>query len=266
MKNASFDAFAALLADIGNALMRAGRYVARAMATMSWPALLVSCVALALAITILPLALFLFVIFLMARMVVIACASRKRRGPATPYRPVGRRRRMKVRARNLNRFVDLLREMVEEAAAVWWRFFDWLAMVEWRQLAIIAFLVFAFGVDARLSGAGDLVRVHLVRRQGAGRRQAQGRTAGEGSDHAGRRRNARAAPDGSADGGAAGAGRAALPVQHTRPDRPADRNRSAPGRAHPRQPDRIPALHPAADALARRRHAAATRSSWRAPT
>jgi LytS/YehU family sensor histidine kinase len=49
-------------------------------------------------------------------------------------------------ARSLNRFVDLLREIVAEAAVVWWRFFDWLAMVEWRQLAIIAFLVFAFGV------------------------------------------------------------------------------------------------------------------------
>lgn len=88
MKNASFDAFAALLADIGNAIVRAGRYVARAMATMSWPALLVSCVALALAITIIPMALFLFVIFMTARMVVIACASRRRRGPATPYRTV----------------------------------------------------------------------------------------------------------------------------------------------------------------------------------
>lgn len=88
MKNASFDAFAALLADIGNAIVRAGRYVARAMATMSWPALLVSCVALALAITIIPMALFLFVIFMTARMVVIACASRKRRGAATPYRTV----------------------------------------------------------------------------------------------------------------------------------------------------------------------------------
>ena len=49
-------------------------------------------------------------------------------------------------AKSLNRFVDLLREIVAEAAVVWWRFFDWLAMVEWRQLAIIAFLVFAFGV------------------------------------------------------------------------------------------------------------------------
>ncbi|NML62660.1 histidine kinase [Massilia sp. RP-1-19] len=49
-------------------------------------------------------------------------------------------------ARSLNRIVDLLREIVAEAAVVWWRFFDWLAMVEWRQLAIIAFLVFAFGL------------------------------------------------------------------------------------------------------------------------
>jgi LytS/YehU family sensor histidine kinase len=51
-----------------------------------------------------------------------------------------------MRASNLNRFVDLLREIVAEAAVLWWGFFDWLAMVEWRQLAIIAFLVFAFGV------------------------------------------------------------------------------------------------------------------------
>lgn len=89
MKSASFDAFSALLADIGNALMRAGRYVARAMSTMSWPGILMTAVALAIAITILPLALFLFIVFMTARMVVIACANHKRRGPATPYRTVG---------------------------------------------------------------------------------------------------------------------------------------------------------------------------------
>lgn len=89
MKNASFDAFTALLADVGRAFVRTGRYVARAMATMSWPALLVSCVALALAITIVPLALFLFIVFMAARMVILACASHKRRGAAVPYRAVG---------------------------------------------------------------------------------------------------------------------------------------------------------------------------------
>ncbi|MGZ8291228.1 MAG: hypothetical protein ACXW2U_18490 [Telluria sp.] len=88
MKNASFDAFSALLADIGNALMRAGSYTARAVSTMSWPGVLVTCVALAFALTILPLALFLFIVFMTARIVVIACGKHKRRGPATPYRHV----------------------------------------------------------------------------------------------------------------------------------------------------------------------------------
>ena len=88
MKNASFDAFAALLADIGKALMRAGRYVSRAVATMSWPGILVTCVVLALAITILPLALFLFIVFMIALMVSIACADRQapRPGHALPQR------------------------------------------------------------------------------------------------------------------------------------------------------------------------------------
>lgn len=53
---------------------------------------------------------------------------------------------MKLRASDFNSFVDLLREIAAEAAVLWWSFFDWLALVEWRQLAIIAFLVFAFGV------------------------------------------------------------------------------------------------------------------------
>ena len=53
---------------------------------------------------------------------------------------------MKLRASDFNSFVDLLREIAAEAAVLWWSFFDWLALVELRQLAIIAFLVFAFGV------------------------------------------------------------------------------------------------------------------------
>lgn len=53
---------------------------------------------------------------------------------------------MKPRASDFNSFVDLLREIAAEAAVLWWSFFDWLALVEWRQLAIIAFLVFVFGI------------------------------------------------------------------------------------------------------------------------
>ncbi|MGZ9058922.1 MAG: histidine kinase, partial [Burkholderiaceae bacterium] len=53
---------------------------------------------------------------------------------------------MKLSATKLNRFVDLLREVVDEASVLWWRFFDWVALVEWRQLAIIAFITFTFGL------------------------------------------------------------------------------------------------------------------------
>jgi LytS/YehU family sensor histidine kinase len=54
---------------------------------------------------------------------------------------------MNMAAAQLNRALDFLREMVETAAIVWWRFFDWLAVVEWRQLVtiwILAFLGLAF--------------------------------------------------------------------------------------------------------------------------
>jgi sensor histidine kinase YesM len=42
-----------------------------------------------------------------------------------------------VRASQLNRAADLVREACEVATATWWRFFDWLAVTEWRQLIII---------------------------------------------------------------------------------------------------------------------------------
>jgi sensor histidine kinase YesM len=42
-----------------------------------------------------------------------------------------------VQANKLDRALDLVREALEVASAMWWRFFDWLALVEWRQLTII---------------------------------------------------------------------------------------------------------------------------------
>jgi sensor histidine kinase YesM len=42
-----------------------------------------------------------------------------------------------VQASQLNRAVDLVREAGEVVTATWWRFFDWLAVTEWRQLIII---------------------------------------------------------------------------------------------------------------------------------
>jgi len=56
-------------------------------------------------------------------------------------------------ATQINRAVDFVRDAVSEASALWWRFFDWLAMVEWRQLYLIWFLVLAFGVFFRLNEA-----------------------------------------------------------------------------------------------------------------
>ncbi|HEY0061576.1 MAG TPA: histidine kinase [Telluria sp.] len=48
-------------------------------------------------------------------------------------------------ASQLNKIMDFLRDAFAEATTLWWSFFDWLALVEWRQLYITWFLVFAFG-------------------------------------------------------------------------------------------------------------------------
>jgi sensor histidine kinase YesM len=50
-----------------------------------------------------------------------------------------------VKASQFNRILDFLREVLAEATVLWWRFFDWLAVVEWRQLFITWFLVMSFG-------------------------------------------------------------------------------------------------------------------------
>jgi hypothetical protein len=44
-----------------------------------------------------------------------------------------------------------VREAVNEASVLWWRFFDWLALVEWRQLYVTWFLVFVFGILLNLT-------------------------------------------------------------------------------------------------------------------
>lgn len=40
-------------------------------------------------------------------------------------------------ASRLDRVLDFVRDALREASIFWWRFVDWLALVEWRQLAII---------------------------------------------------------------------------------------------------------------------------------
>jgi hypothetical protein len=85
MNNATFDSFYATLSDMGRAIAKAARAGAEAVATMSWPALAVCCVALAFAITIVPLALFLFVMFMAIKLIFSVIADRAQRGKPTPY-------------------------------------------------------------------------------------------------------------------------------------------------------------------------------------
>ena len=47
--------------------------------------------------------------------------------------------------------MDFLRDTLAEGKLLWWRFFDWLALVEWRQLYITWALAFAFGVILNLT-------------------------------------------------------------------------------------------------------------------
>lgn len=47
---------------------------------------------------------------------------------------------------NAKGVLDIVREIGEITATLWWRFFDWLARVEWRKLVIIWLLVMIFGM------------------------------------------------------------------------------------------------------------------------
>jgi LytS/YehU family sensor histidine kinase len=49
-----------------------------------------------------------------------------------------------MRASQINRVLDFVRDAINEASKLWWRFFDWLAVVEWRQLFLTWFLVLLF--------------------------------------------------------------------------------------------------------------------------
>ena len=47
---------------------------------------------------------------------------------------------------NAKSLLDIVREIGETAASLWWRFFDWLAQVEWRKLVIIWLLLLIVGL------------------------------------------------------------------------------------------------------------------------
>jgi membrane protein implicated in regulation of membrane protease activity len=72
MKNIDCHTISAVFQEVGHALCGAVRLAARTLRRMSWPALLLSCVALSLLLTILPLALTLFAVFLLFKLLVAA--------------------------------------------------------------------------------------------------------------------------------------------------------------------------------------------------
>lgn len=85
----SFESFSLLLDDIWHALCRAVRYASNAIATMSWPALLITAVLMAFAISIVPLALTLFVLFMLVKLVVggiVIGTRRNRNRPTSDYK------------------------------------------------------------------------------------------------------------------------------------------------------------------------------------
>ena len=47
-------------------------------------------------------------------------------------------------ASGINRVLDFVRDAFSEASKLWWRFFDWLAVVEWRQLFLTWLFVMIF--------------------------------------------------------------------------------------------------------------------------
>ena len=49
-----------------------------------------------------------------------------------------------MQASQINRAVDFMREAFTEASKLWWAFFDWVAVVDWRKLAITWLLSWVF--------------------------------------------------------------------------------------------------------------------------
>ncbi len=88
MNNPTLNQFLAILEELCLTLTKAVRYAAGAVASMSWPALLASCIVLALAISVVPLALTLFIVFMLAKLLIAAFVMRPRRDPPPPREPL----------------------------------------------------------------------------------------------------------------------------------------------------------------------------------
>ena len=80
MKHITFSSIGELLEEIARAFAQAFRYGVRAIATMSAPQMVATCIGLALLLTILPLAVCLFIVFMIVKLAVAAIVINTRRG------------------------------------------------------------------------------------------------------------------------------------------------------------------------------------------
>ncbi|MES2295742.1 MAG: hypothetical protein V4582_01805 [Pseudomonadota bacterium] len=87
MNQSPFERFVDVLEEAGRTFTKVIRNGTRAVASMSWPALLMFCVALAMLLSIVPLALFLFAVFMAIKLIVAAMVLGSRRQRGEPPQP-----------------------------------------------------------------------------------------------------------------------------------------------------------------------------------
>ena len=81
-----------------------------------------------------------------------------------------------MKASQFNKGMDALREAAAEAVVLWWRFFDWLAVVEWRQLVIIyvlAVMVTGIVFNSAETGMAFVLISFAVKVLAGGKRRAE---------------------------------------------------------------------------------------------
>ena len=81
-----------------------------------------------------------------------------------------------MKASQFNKGMDALRDAAAEAVVLWWRFFDWLAVVEWRKLVIISVLtimVTSIVFNSGETGMGLVLISIAVKVLAGGKRRAE---------------------------------------------------------------------------------------------
>ena len=78
-------------------------------------------------------------------------------------------------ASTINRALDFVRDAFREATALWWRFFDWVAVVEWRQLIITWLLIFILSIfaNAREPASWFIILSFAIKVLAGGKRKAE---------------------------------------------------------------------------------------------